>query len=129
MFTVSIRAPPKGRDMNDALVRMIQVEFQSARPRRGATLPRLTALRMLISFNPRAPEGARLDDDARAFGIPPVSIRAPPKGRDETRPKGDNSASSFNPRAPEGARRKYQTLSVAARLFQSARPRRGATAA
>ena len=58
-----------------------------------------------MSFNPRAPEGARRNCNCvenESFG---VSIRAPPKGRDDPAALDD----------------------LAAMLFQSARPRRGAT--
>ena len=62
-----------------------------------------------------------------------VSIHAPPKGRDKTSDDsgGDNLQAvpglRFNPRAPEGARRLIPAALLCYKMFQSTRPRRGAT--
>ena len=58
-----------------------------------------------------------------------VSIRAPPKGRDLIAHKVSSRSFCFNPRAPEGARRSGGCIFSTTHLFQSARPRRGATRA
>ena len=79
------------------------MKFQSARPSRGATLPSDSTSRQL-SFNPRAPRGARREAPSGAQGI-----------------------RRFNPRAPRGARQGYRELALANLKFQSARPSRGAT--
>ena len=78
--------------------------FQSTRPRRGATV------------NLKVP--------SRFYN---VSIHAPPKGRDMQLPETNAGLNGFNPRAPEGARRAPLTMSSDSILFQSTRPRRGAT--
>ena len=102
--------------------------FQSTRPRRGATcLPRAI------------------------WWKNPVSIHAPPKGRDgcliagwnrsglfqSTRPRRGATLCGgrhyrtrirFNPRAPEGARPEDKQIFGHVNQFQSTRPRRGATA-
>ena len=127
---VSIRAPPKGRDASFSVGRSIEDMFQSARPRRGATVqfPAVRQEQALVSI--RAPpkgrdsvpaaeplairtfqsarprRGATWIEDIVAR-LDKVSIRAPPKGRD----------------GPTGA------WPMKSSLFQSARPRRGATAA
>ena len=125
---VSIHAPPKGRDRWKWSWFFSSSQFQSTRPRRGAT--RYTAAQSggHRRFNPRAPEGARLAKIEGLVGISRVSIHAPPKGRDgrswqrslrartvsiHAPPKGRDRwcrvalrfQYGFNPRAPEGARR------------------------
>ena len=80
---VSIHAPPGGRDGTPKSRPFRQRGFQSTRPLGGAT-PRLSDLPgPLISFNPRAPWGAR----------PRCGARRP------------HPIPCFNPRAPWGARR------------------------
>ena len=168
---VSIRAPPKGRDLLRGSTSVTFTRFQSARPRRGATQqdgnkttstkfqsarPRRGATQvhvylvpLVTSFNPRAPEGARHHPPPPDRPQALVSIRAPPKGRDGQRRQGENPGlvsirappkgrdmlpsvvktwlPCFNPRAPEGARHPSFSTMLAMSLFQSARPRRGAT--
>ena len=147
-YSISIRAPRAGRDdgaklwfscnpdfnprapcgarLDHQIGDVPAVEFQSARPVRGATL-----------FSARYTTGSF------------ISIRAPRAGRDafgsldciggtfqSARPvRGATSppvtspppASNFNPRAPCGARLKGFCLNQVQAEFQSARPVRGAT--
>ena len=146
---VSIHAPRVGRDLQSPPIRICPSKFQSTRPAWGATTDRCSGRRtqcvsihaprvgrddvsvfsveVHISFNPRAPRGARL-------GFSPLPSRQ----------------QCFNPRAPRGARHSRQsawrwpvsvsihaprvgrdtsacTTAVAQRLFQSTRPAWGAT--
>ena len=148
--SVSIHAPPKGRDVLAQGMMYDGCLFQSTRPRRGATTTAGDGRPGTASFNPRAPEGARpLEPNPRRVIIgvsihaPPkgrdlqdapdrplrerVSIHAPPKGRDRRRRRYCQCRSCFNPRAPEGARRLWPLDDNGHILFQSTRPRRGAT--
>ena len=61
---VSIHAPRTGRDMRGKTERGAKTEFQSTRPARGATMDGMRTPDAILSFNPRAPHGARR---ARAF--------------------------------------------------------------
>ena len=81
LTTVSIHAPPQGRDSR----------------------PRPNIIRQ-NRFNPRAPTRARRYDSQRQGLLDVVSIHAPPQGRDlgaDVRPQ---RGKSFNPRAPTRAR-------------------------
>ena len=190
---VSIHAPPKGRDNTvqhpvpgiksfnprapegarppGGNTSCAGCEFQSTRPRRGATYevqgvygqgivsihapPKgrdavsLGPSRLAACFNPRAPEGARRAIIPQPPPNLPVSIHAPPKGRDNIYPMNPyqlpsfnprapegarrvtlpftNGVPCFNPRAPEGARRWEERAGIDVTVFQSTRPRRGAT--
>ena len=80
------------------------MEFQSTRPLRGATRPALHARRDLQYFNPRAPCGARPENDRRREAVtrdfnPRAPCGARPCGRPSCR-----AVRYFNPRAPCGAR-------------------------
>ena len=57
--------------------------FQSTRPRRGAIENHHVISVAALSFNPRAPGGARSNvfNDFTVCGL--VSIHAPPEGRDD----------------------------------------------
>ena len=79
--------------------------FQSTRPARGATCAPTCTCRRLISFNPRAPHGARR----------PTLCASPP------------AKCGFNPRAPHGARPSFSSIDINSLPFQSTRPARGAT--
>ena len=124
--TVSIHAPPEGRDPKQAATKKPITLFQSTRPRRGAIAAAAGSFAVPGCFNPRAPGGARLlltgmyrcsqmfqsTRPRRGAIYPslwrplprPVSIHAPPEGRD----------SAFN------------ISSWLWGTFQSTRPRRGA---
>ena len=55
-------------------------------------------------FNPRAPRGARPDQDDTHIWNLPISIHAPLAGRDSSPPERRSAPWYFNPRAPRGAR-------------------------
>ena len=104
-----------------------------------------------VSFNPRAPRGARLALAYLVSQEAEVSIHAPRAGRDAPRnrasagragfnpraPRGarlrqgrcQSSLGCFNPRAPRGARRDFAQPALPIYEFQSTRPARGATQA
>ena len=125
------------------------ISFQSTRPRRGATYPEFSNSGQVSGFNPRAPEGARRTDGANWMNATsfqstrprrgatykycvvrksiPVSIHAPPKGRDLNSLYLVEVCRCFNPRAPEGARLVPIIRPTIMDMFQSTRPRRGAT--
>ena len=96
---------PEGARRNMGVARMALTEFQSTRPRRGATPSSVQPQPILTCFNPRAPEGARLCVRLDGSQGIHVSIHAPPKGRDCM---------------------EFEELHVIIE-FQSTRPRRGAT--
>ena len=58
-LVISIHAPREGRDFASSAVAEDYTAFQSTRPARGATTPRLSLLTASTYFNPRAPRGAR----------------------------------------------------------------------
>ena len=79
--------------------------FQSTRPARGATHSDFDQRLTPVSFNPRAPRGARRRRLRRHPRRKRVSIHAPRAGRDPTPGRPPGSLRCFNPRAPRGARR------------------------
>ena len=82
----------------------INAIFQSTRPVRGATCPRLQVQLIQDDFNPRAPCGARLNaGDVVPFFLE-ISIHAPRAGRDPGCYNPGCYCWHFNPRAPCGAR-------------------------
>ena len=119
---------------------------RSTTPRRAHTQQSLNTSR----FNPRAPRGARplvlssgsggmgfqSTRPARGATLPVVlqdreeivSIHAPRAGRDVACIARLLLMRSFNPRAPRGARHALARSMRSAKLFQSTRPARGATA-
>ena len=125
---VSIHAPPKGRDWQAGPPYVSRTRFQSTRPRRGATYGVNSDTDKGPCFNPRAPEGARpcrLSDTARQYL---VSIHAPPKGRDLTTWKLTVEQCKVSIHAPpKGRDAKIFTVPSGGTVFQSTRPRRGAT--
>ena len=127
-YDISIHAPHTGRDfLRRILFRGISI-FQSTRPIRGAT-----RLRCLVGstgdgfqstrpirgatfskpvhsrdnnghFNPRAPYGARPNNNKGYTKDKRISIHAPHTGRDFNHIIYLLNVSHFNPRAPYGAR-------------------------
>ena len=123
-------------------------KFQSTRPMRGATSTILSTAR-LMSFNPRAPCGARpstgraLSPQSTFQSTRPMrgathdnqpdpthhrrfNPRAPCGARREIRAALSNFL-RFNPRPPAGARLPPHGFPQVAHKFQSTRPMRGAT--
>ena len=82
---------------------------------------------LLFCFNPRAPCGARHGLTVFVPFPHGVSIHAPHAGRDYTMGSADYIAQCFNPRAPCGARQALSNAGARRKLFQSTRPMRGAT--
>ena len=149
-FLFQSTRPRRGATETVELLKGLDPEFQSTRPRRGATSAKPTTSTRSCCFNPRAPAGARLELTQHFPVKIRVSIHAPPQGRDcdvlrhvflqlcfnprapaGARPTSCQSMSSnrecFNPRAPAGARRPVTGYYYSAYMFQSTRPRRGAT--
>ena len=148
---ISIHAPHTGRDCCPVVDLASFILFQSTRPIRGATRPKMPIAPPISNFNPRAPYGARRKIQIKNAGKDIISIHAPHTGRDpdyqdgrhtgqlfqSTRPiRGATSppwlcsqyADHFNPRAPYGARRPTTTREIPRTSgFQSTRPIRGAT--
>ena len=97
-------------------------------PRAGRDKPRRQIQAGHVSFNPRAPCGARqvvgnLQSDSLR-----VSIHAPRAGRDRYFHGASAGTYCFNPRAPCGARQISRLMDAETWMFQSTRPVRGATA-
>ncbi len=102
---VSIHAPRTGRDPISCPVCAWMAPFQSTRPARGATTLEGQAETGTQRFNPRAPHGARPEIDVWSMERIWVSIHAPRTGRDQV----------------------SDAALLAAQVFQSTRPARGAT--
>ena len=83
MTEISIHAPHTGRDLAREALTMVDAIFQSTRPIRGATCPRVDFLILFLL----------------------ISIHAPHTGRDGKATSGKRRKKYFNPRAPYGARR------------------------
>jgi len=95
---------PRGARPVAHLTALVDYEFQSTRPARGAT----TEIRA-------------------ALQTAEVSIHAPRAGRDPPAAARPPGFESFNPRAPRGARPTATRPNASCRRFQSTRPARGAT--
>ena len=126
---------------------LMNAQFQSTRPARGATSLRLEYLSLQRCFNPRAPRGARQDEDyceiklkefqstrpargatvgrRRVGADEQVSIHAPRAGRDSPAATVPASLTGFNPRAPRGARRDLEGVLQVVRLVSIHAPRAG----
>ena len=103
-LSVSIHAPPEGRDADGDTTTTIAPRFQSTRPRRGAiNIDGITPQIMQVSIH-APPEGRDLQFLLGYAGAYAVSIHAPPEGRDYV--------GAVTVCVPTG--------------FQSTRPRRGA---
>ena len=103
-------------------------EFQSTRPMRGATEYVQEKLHGRLSFNPRAPCGARLAAFIQVVFFLFVSIHAPHAGRDTLPRIVALTGIVFQSTRPmRGATRQHGGGELYER-FQSTRPMRGATA-
>ena len=145
---ISILAPRAGRDLGRRALPPASVYFNPRAPCGARPLPRRCPPAS-ADFNPRAPCGARpytlihASTDCRFQSARPVrgatrcdgvmdavvgiSIRAPRAGRDAKVGSVTRHLGYFNPRAPCGARRQSRVCDPTPRVFQSARPVRGAT--
>ena len=117
---------PEGARRNMGVARMALTEFQSTRPRRGATPSSVQPQPILTCFNPRAPEGARLCVRLDGSQGIHVSIHAPPKGRDCMEFEELHVIIEFQSTRPRRGATARLMLLAGHRLFQSTRPRRGA---
>ena len=123
---VSIHAPHAGRDRlaPDSRILLLRVSIHAPHAGRDPCRYRISAKR--ISFNPRAPCGARPPPPASAAGSRRFNPRAPCGAR-LLLPSYRRRRMGFNPRAPCGARHVGNTTLSWTVLFQSTRPMRGAT--
>ena len=124
---ISIHAPRAGATQAWFSQTTANNLFQSTRPVRGATVSDCHNLgRSSISI--RAPRAGRdLSKYSRKLLIVLISIRAPRAGRDIFSTLTFVNNINFNPRAPCGARLFLLGIQSSCKLFQSARPVRGAT--
>ena len=105
---------------------IVDKEFQSTRPMRGATfsMMQIRSAGMFQSTRPmRGATGMPYICPASLF----VSIHAPHAGRDATRHSSAAASWGFNPRAPCGARQLQDIRNIRINEFQSTRPVWGAT--
>ncbi len=95
---------PRGARLKGCTCTMPGSQFQSTRPARGATAPRLHRPQRLRFQSTRPARGAT---DAPPASRPRlgVSIHAPRAGRDGRKSRTYGISTRFNPRAPRGARR------------------------
>ena len=102
--------------------------FQSTRPIRGATRPKIPIAPPISNFNPRAPYGARLAAKMQKINRDIISIHAPHTGRDFRVVVRVHNASAISIHAPHTGRDPVgYTDNSPLKLFQSTRPIRGAT--
>ena len=102
---ISIHAPHAGRDWPGTAWAMRRPIFQSTRPMRGATVEDKDYVDETINFNPRAPCGARQDDEDEAPKKSKFQSTRPMRGATRKQRLINASTRNFNPRAPCGARR------------------------
>ena len=148
---ISIHAPLAGCDQHGGHGGCPQLIFQSTHPLRGATTMLHTEVAKLIEFQSTHPlRGATtvvpcgdlvltfqsthpLRGATDLFHPIPhtggISIHAPLAGCDVWRAWGKSRCCYFNPRTPCGVRPEKDLQEVAAALFQSTHPLRGATCA
>ena len=84
---ISIHAPHTGRDVSRLILCLANDSFQSTRPIRGATRPKIPIAPPISNFNPRAPYGARRPQNHLLIAV-----------------------YHFNPRAPYGARHDQKVI-------------------
>ena len=124
---ISTHAPLAGRDNSLACASRSRSLFQPTRPLRGATTDAARPPVALLYFNPRAPCGARHDDEHRNDQYYQISTHAPLAGRDSIALR-ISSIGSISTHAPL-AGRDGRTLTALQPdgTFQPTRPLRGAT--
>ena len=118
--------PMRGATGTSAPWLRVEASFQSTRPMRGAT--KLTCPsndKLAISIH--APHAGRdLDSKPPCWDFWDFNPRAPCGARRQNQQKRTNHQ-NFNPRAPCGARRHAPPMGHKGETFQSTRPMRGAT--
>ena len=126
ILCVSIHAPHAGRDRSRLRWNSIGLSFNPRAPC-GARLTGLSFLRKQGSFNPRAPCGARLLSQTSMRQNVLFQSTRPMRGATGPAVENFSGASCFNPRAPCGARHSPEEERYVTLMFQSTRPMRGAT--
>ena len=106
---------------------LLQPQFQSTRPMRGATHRSQCPPPCRWHFNPRAPCGARQRQIQVQLDQIPFQSTRPMRGATTCYLLYLSTVLNFNPRAPCGARPPRPVEVFAAAGFQSTRPMRGAT--
>ena len=148
---ISIHAPRKGCDRGQRRDAVSQNLFQSTHPARGATSCPGLSSPPRPHFNPRTPQGVRLQGFCVHTHTKAISIHAPRKGCDAAfivfvfKPSAFQSTHPargatfleisrafaclhFNPRTPQGVRLTFTAIRIKRSVFQSTHPARGATA-
>ena len=124
---VSIHAPPKGRDRRSYYLCVVCRRFNPRAPE-GARLILFCEFPYRSTVSIHAPPKGRdvVNQDIKMKY--PVSIHAPPKGRDQVARVHCHRIPMFQSTRPRrGATKILLTGSARVCLFQSTRPRRGAT--
>ena len=101
---ISIHAPHAGCDVLHLIADLMELQFQSTHPMRGATFESRGGGSRCMNFNPRTPCGVRLTQQVEGLGD-----------------------AYFNPRTPCGVRREAKKSRYRRKEFQSTHPMRGAT--
>ena len=98
-------------------------------PRMGSDMAEHGHVRRARHFNPRSPDGERLEFlpcfDSRVL----ISIHAPRMGSDPARQNQRRGGTDFNPRSPDGERLSLTVVQSVGSIFQSTLPGWGATRA
>jgi len=123
---VSIRAPRAGRDISSTTIGSCVTRFNPRAPR-GARQDLVDAAFAELEFQSARPARGATAQSEQHLAPAGVSIRAPRAGRDPPRTPSARAATCFNPRAPRGARQELAQDGAELQEFQSARPARGAT--
>ena len=126
-ISISIHAPRAGRDAVGRRAARQRVDISIHAPRAGRDSGRWLRRCRRRNFNPRAPCGARREEEVTEDPAKIFQSTRPVRGATPTAPTPLLSRSYFNPRAPCGARPPPPSNEELAEEFQSTRPVRGAT--
>ena len=123
-WRVSIHAPRAGRDMRVERQLWVRLSFNPRAPRGARPLTIAITGNLLAFQSTRPARGATLTDLLHAHHLH-VSIHAPRAGRDLTTSTRTQCGSCFNPRAPRGARLGRVVVFIPALLVSIHAPRAG----
>ena len=125
---ISIHAPRMGSDFAFCHGPSLVSIFQSTLPGWGATRPPSASPNSKRNFNPRSPDGERLNLTANDFGYAPISIHAPRMGSDRSLIASILSSTRISIHAPRMGSDSRETPPIFLFIkFQSTLPGWGAT--
>ena len=114
-----------GSDVDIGLLLYCYLAISIHAPRMGSDLIVTWSIRPDTYFNPRSPDGERLDFGCRRLPCLEISIHAPRMGSDRLPRPAVPSREYFNPRSPDGERPCGPQSTGGARLISIHAPRMG----